>query len=342
MKLLLLLPLMMAVAADIAVDDASNPLSDEFIKIINSKATTWKAGSNFHPATPASYYKGIMGVHPDSEKFLEAARLFSEIKTDLPAEFDSRKNWPDCPTIQEIRDQGSCGSCWAFGAVESMSDRICIHSQGKVNVRISSEDLVSCCHTCGFGCNGGFPGAAWSYWVHKGLVSGGAYGSNEGCQPYVIAPCEHHVNGTRAPCDGEEGKTPKCEKTCQASYAIAYEKDKHFGKSSYSISKNVDHIRQEILEHGPVEGAFSVYEDLLSYKEGVYQHVHGKMLGGHAIRIVGWGTENGVDYWLIANSWNTDWGDNGFFKILRGQDHCGIEGQISAGLPAESGESYVG
>lgn len=66
---------------------------------------------------------------------------------------------------------------------------------------------------------------------------------------------------------------------------------------------------------------------------GVYQHVEGKMLGGHAIRILGWGTENGTPYWLIANSWNTDWGNNGFFKILRGKDECGIEGQISAGIP---------
>lgn len=62
---------------------------------------------------------------------------------------------------------------------------------------------------------------------------------------------------------------------------------------------------------------------------GVYKHVEGKMLGGHAIRILGWGTENNTPYWLIANSWNTDWGNNGFFKILRGQDECGIEGQIS-------------
>ena len=66
---------------------------------------------------------------------------------------------------------------------------------------------------------------------------------------------------------------------------------------------------------------------------GVYQHVNGKMLGGHAIRILGWGIENDTPYWLIANSWNTDWGNNGFFKILRGKDHCGIEGQISAGIP---------
>jgi len=282
-----------------------------------------------------SYFRDIMGVHPDAYKFALPPREFEAVRQEpLPENFDSREKWSNCPTINEIRDQGSCGSCWAFGAVEAMSDRVCIHSEGKTHFRFSAEDLVSCCHTCGFGCNGGFPGAAWSYWVHKGLVSGGPYGSDQGCQPYAIKPCEHHVNGTRGPCE-EGGKTPKCEKTCQKSYTVPYQKDKHYGKTSYSVRRNEDEIRREIFENGPVEGAFTVYEDLLSYKEGVYQHVHGKMLGGHAIRILGWGVENGTKYWLIANSWNTDWGNNGFFKILRGEDHCGIEGQISAGIPRD-------
>lgn len=76
---------------------------------------------------------------------------------------------------------------------------------------------------------------------------------------------------------------------------------------------------------------FSVFLFLFA---GVYKHVAGKALGGHAIRILGWGVENDTPYWLVANSWNTDWGSNGFFKILRGKDECGIEGQINAGLPA--------
>lgn len=66
---------------------------------------------------------------------------------------------------------------------------------------------------------------------------------------------------------------------------------------------------------------------------GVYQHVTGPFLGGHAIRILGWGVERGVPYWTVANSWNSDWGDSGTFKILRGKDHCGIESSIVAGLP---------
>lgn len=65
---------------------------------------------------------------------------------------------------------------------------------------------------------------------------------------------------------------------------------------------------------------------------GVYQHKSGAPLGGHAIKLLGWGTEDGTPYWLVANSWNPDWGDQGFFKILRGRDECGIESNIVAGM----------
>jgi len=56
-------------------------------------------------------------------------------------------------------------------------------------------------------------------------------------------------------------------------------------------------------------------------------------LGGHAVKVLGYGVENGVKYWLCANSWNEEWGDQGYFKILRGNDECGIESEGVAGLP---------
>jgi len=307
-----------------------HPLSQEMIDHINDYAGTWTAGRNFRPDIDYKYIKRLMGVKQGGPK-LPMSRLV--LATSLPEEFDSRVEWPDCPTIQEVRDQGSCGSCWAFGAVEAISDRVCIHSKGKDHVRISSENLLSCCDSCGSGCNGGFPGSAWQYWVDTGLVSGGSYGSNQGCQPYEIPPCEHHVNGTRQKCDGEEGDTPTCSNKCEDSYNVDYSADKHYGQKSYSVSGREHDIRNEIMTNGPVEGAFTVYEDLLSYKSGVYRHVTGAELGGHAIKIIGWGVENGNKYWLCTNSWNSDWGDNGFFKILRGSDHCGIESGIVAGIP---------
>lgn len=60
-----------------------------------------------------------------------------------------------------------------------MSDRICIHSNATVKVKISAEDLTSCCVLCGLGCNGGWPEMAWLYWSESGIVTGGNYGSHE-------------------------------------------------------------------------------------------------------------------------------------------------------------------
>lgn len=76
------------------------------------------------------------------------------------------------------------------------------------------------------------------------------------------------MNGSRPACDAGEGHTPKCTKLCEKGYTIPYTKDRHFGKKSYSISSKVEQIQKEIMMNGPVEGAFSVYEDLLQYKSG--------------------------------------------------------------------------
>ena len=61
------------------------------------------------------------------------------------------------------------------------------------------------------------------------------------------------------------------------------------------------------MTNGPVEAAYTVYEDFYNYKSGVYVHTSGRQLGGHAVRILGWGVSGSTPYWLVANSWNTDW-----------------------------------
>lgn len=66
---------------------------------------------------------------------------------------------------------------------------------------------------------------------------------------------------------------------------------------------------------------------------GVYTHTAGKLVGRHAVKIIGYGTENGVKYWLIANSWGERWGDGGFFKIRRGTNECNIESRPCAANP---------
>ncbi|CAH8428691.1 unnamed protein product [Schistosoma turkestanicum] len=230
-----------------------------------------------------------------------------------------------------IRDQSRCGSCWAFGAVEAISDRICIQSHVKRSVELTALDVISCCPDCGFGCEGGFPGAAWDFWVDEGIVTGSSKENPTGCQPYPFPKCEHHSEGKYPACGTKTYKTPQCKHTCQKSYKIPYMKDKHSGKFSYNVLPNEKAIQKDIMKYGPVEAVFVVYADFLNYKSGIYKNMTDKVVGGHAIRINGWGVEKKTPYWLIANSWNEDWGENGYFRIVRGSNVCGIESEITAG-----------
>ncbi|VDQ10040.1 unnamed protein product [Trichobilharzia regenti] len=89
------------------------------------------------------------------------------------------------------------------------------------------------------------------------------------------------------------------------------------------------------MMHGPVEAAFTVHSDFLNYKSGIYKHIEGIDIGSHVVRIIGWGVEKETPYWLIANSWNEDWGEKGYFRMLRGKDECGIESAVTSGLPRD-------
>jgi len=88
----------------------------------------------------------------------------------------------------------------------------------------------------------------------------------------------------------------------------------------------------EIYANGPIETAFDVYEDFLSYSGGVYKHTTGPLLGGHAVKVLGWGVLNSTNYWLVANSWNPDWGLQGYFMMLRGVNECNFESSADAGI----------
>lgn len=296
---------------------------EEIANKINNMKTTWKA------TVYEKDYKPFLGTFLDHPKVLPR-KVFNKYNDELPENFDLREKYPDCKSIGTILDQANCGSCWAFGAAEAMTDRMCIIA--KKDVKISPMDLTSCCYTCGFGCNGGFPEQAWLYWIEYGIVTGGEYGDKETCFPYFLPKCDHHVKGKYGPCPATTDE-PECPEKCQSGYPKDWDDDKTFGKEAYTVSGEKD-IMQELYENGSLEGSFTVYEDFMTYKSGVYQHKEGQVQGGHAIKILGWGVEDGVKYWLCANSWNEGWGDQGFFKILRGKNECGIESSAAGGLPA--------
>jgi cathepsin B len=304
---------------------------ESIITEVNNLQKNWVAGHNkYFDGRTMEEIKALMGTLETPEEQKLPLKEVEPLK-DIPTEFSSATQWPKCESIKEVRDQSTCGSCWAFGAAEAMSDRICIASNQTLQTRISAEDLLTCCGTsCGNGCNGGYLSGAWNYFKRAGLVTGWLYNDKTYCQSYFFAPCDHHTTGKYQPC-GASQPTPKCQQSC--ANGADYHQDKWFADSVYGVSSTVANIQTEIMTHGPVEAAFTVYNDFLTYKSGVYQHVSGSALGGHAIKIVGWGVENGTPYWMVANSWNEDWGANGFFKILRGKNECGIEGQIVAGIP---------
>ena len=291
---------------------------------VNKLKTTWKARSYDRDYKPL-LGSILTGLEPLPEK------KFLKKNLNLPEEFDLRTVYPNCESIKEIRDQANCGSCWAFGAVEAMSDRICIKSGQKDQTRVSAENLLACCSSCGFGCDGGYPQYAWRYWKNTGICTGGLYQDTKYCQPYFLPPCDHHVDGSHGACP-ETVETPDCKRNCDDGNKETYSTQMTFGESAYSVSGE-SNIMQELYENGPVEASFTVYEDFVTYKSGVYQHITGSALGGHAIKMIGWGVEDGVKYWLCVNSWNDEWGDKGLFKIKRGNNECGIENSVNAGVP---------
>lgn len=295
---------LVALAVIVAAQDIM-PHVEEIIKDVNSNGQNkWTAAHNkFSTWTDDEVRRFLAGtiIRPFS---LPAMVDYNETVA-VPDSFDSRTQWPSC--IHPIRNQLQCGSCWAFAGTEVLSDRFCIASSGKTNVILSPQDLVSC-DGSDYGCNGGYLNNEWAYMQSTGVVE-------DACFPYVSG----------------DGHVPQCPTTCPGT-GQPFTAKKYKAKSYYSVASG--NIQQEIMTNGPVEAAFYVYRDFISYKSGVYHHTSGSFLGGHAIKIIGWGVDNGTPYWIIANSWGTTWGMNGFFWMLRGRNECGIESQVITGTPS--------
>ena len=304
----------------------------------------------------------LYGVLPESKEHMELmvkaglvhrVPKISEAEADaLPESFDSEANWPQCAkVIGDIRDQSNCGCCWAFGAASAASDRACIASNGTISAPFSAQDV--CFNAQSAGCNGGMLYTPWNFIRSTGVVTGGQYLEDtatppsdpfdgEGfCASFSLPHCHHHGDqgSDPYPAEGETGCpsvtiSPRGPTKCDSSSVIdSYGDDKYsFTGTVQTFSDDAKTIMAGIMADGPVEAAFTVYADFEDYESGIYKRTSLQTLGGHAIRIVGWGTEDGTDYWKVANSWNPYWGEDGYFRIVRGDDECGIESQVTASM----------
>lgn len=279
------------------VFSAMHPVRQELVDTIKQSATTW---TPMNPEENPFFYMPIEKIKAMMGTKLIVDDVIDEDEEDdgleAPANFDARTAWPG--KVHAIRDQGQCGSCWAFGATEALSDRLAISG---VDVVLSPQNLVSCDQQ-NYGCNGGYLNKAWQFMKTTGVVS-------DSCFPYT---------------SGETGDDGECYTSCQDGSDWKVYKASSVKHTWFPYS-----TKKFIQKSGPIEAAFTVYEDFMSYSSGVYQHTTGGVLGGHAIKCIGWGVENGTKYWLMANSWGTSWGMEGFFKIKQGDS--GVNWQMYGG-----------
>ena len=206
----------------------------------------------------------------------------------IPESFDSRIKWPNC--IPKIYDQGNCGACYAFSVSTAFSTRFCIRNELQEIINFSPQNLVNCLS----GCIGEFPDVAWNYLNTNGIT-------NENCLSY-----RGYSNNCVMKCDNKNNNF-----------------DKYFAGETKFLESEIE-IKKEILKNGPVTSMMNLYNDYFYYKSGIYIHnsKYNTVLGFHSITIMGWGVENGIKYWLIQDSYGASKGENGFIKILIG-DECG-------------------
>jgi cathepsin B len=289
----------------------------DHINRLNSVAgSTWTAAQNkFFEGLTFDDARVVLGadllhISDFLDETLNASVYQAIDDASIPDAFDATKQWAGL--VHPIRNQEQCGSCWAFSASEVLSDRVAI-ATNKASPVLSPEDMVSC-DSGDMGCQGGQLPAAWKYLQNTGIVT-------DACFPYAAGG----------------GNAPACPNTCADSESWSQSKVK--ARSAYAIN-GVSNMQKEIMTNGPIQVAFKVYKSFMSYQSGVYKKHAYEIVpeGGHAVKVVGWGTDNGSDYWKVANSWDTTWGEEGFFRIARGSDECGLEtlGPPYAGMPAVS------
>ncbi|XP_044231460.1 procathepsin L-like [Thunnus albacares] len=235
-------------------------------------------------------YKGCLGLFNAS-----VPRSGSDfIKLPEGADLPDFVDWRDKGYVTEVKNQKNCGSCWAFSATGSLEGQI-FNKTGKL-VSLSEQQLVDCSRDYGnMGCSGGWMHDAFRYIKENGGLD------TEDSYPY-------------------EAKDGKCR----------YDPAKIGANCTGYVnvkSNDEDALRDAVATIGPVSVAIDASQTSFQlYKSGVYDEPHCQSSAlNHAVLAVGYGTENGLDYWLVKNSWGLEWGDKGYIKMSRNkQNQCGM------------------
>ena len=217
----------------------------------------------------------------------ESMKSFSAAFAAPPPAVDWRNKGGNWTT--PVKDQQSCGSCVSFGTLATLEARINIACNNpNLDVDLSEAHLFYC--GCGNCCANG-----WNF-------------------PPALDFCKNNGVGLESSFPYTPGNQP-----CKAGVP-SYVKITNWT----SVLPIVDR-KNTLATKGPMVGGLAVFADFMSYTSGVYKHVSGALRGYHAISVVGY--DDAQQCWICKNSWNTTWGESGFFRI--GYGECSIDTQFA-------------
>jgi len=271
---------------------------DEIRAAINKKGAKWIAGETSVSKLTDNEKKRRLGLIKPSKTDLASPEMDKVVSldaplTDLPASFDWRANGGYFVT--PVRNQGGCGSCWAFATAAALESYNLIKNNTPGNPDDRAEEILLSCAGAG-SCNGGYISTASSYIRDTGLPP-------ESYFPYTSSSSDDSCSNALSGWEAETTRIATWE------YVTTF-------------SPSVDLIKNALYAYGPLVTTMDVYNDFYSYSGGVYEYATGSYLGGHAILIVGFTDDASVDgsgYFIVKNSWGTGWGVSGYFNIAYSQ-----------------------
>ena len=255
----------------------------EINRVIQETGAKWVAGETSVSRLSLIEKKRLLGlINPPLMGDEEILNSYQPLGA-LPSSLDWRSNGGNFVT--PIRNQSSCGSCWAFAATAALESATLIYNNSPgVDLNLAEQILLSC-SGAGNCEQGGYIGSASSYIQNTGLPL-------ETCYPYTVT-------------NGNCGDA--CSNWQSSTYKIAS------WNWVAQTSPTVDALKNALSTYGPLVTTFSVYNDFYNYSGGIYSYTSGGYLGGHAVLLIGYNDDE--DYFIVKNSWGTWWGESGYFRI---------------------------